>query len=518
VTRYTVDGFGQRTVLSSPDTGVSTFAFDGAGNLTSSTDARNAVTSYVYDVAGRVTRAGTGSFEYGPGGTVGAGRLTVMRDDSGRTEFGYDGFGRLISKTQTVTGPSVRTFKVGYTYGATGASTGHMSSVTYPSGNRIDIGYDSSGRPNTLRLLARGVAQPVFLLRGIVYRPFGAVNGWAWGDGTAQPSAYARVFDLQGNLVSYPLGYSGKNGVMRSLHYDAAGRITGTTHTGTARANALDQTYSYDDLDRLTGFNATGTSQRYAYDQNGNRSQITFGGTSYVYALSTTSNRLNATAGPAPRKINTYDKAGNLTGDGTISYTYGANGRMETASSAGVTTRYRYNGRGERVVKTSSAGTTYYVYDEQGHLLGEYDATGTPRQETIYLGDLPVAVIKPGVSGPAVYYVYTDHLHAPRVLTRASDQQMVWRWDHAGRLAYAGIAKVGSVLAASGAEASAFRQGMKGVFRLGAAKNWRPPDLSRYPTDEALRAAAGRTNPGMNAYGAGVAAAGAVGAMCGCPK
>jgi hypothetical protein len=85
-------------------------------------------------------------------------------------------------------------------------------------------------------------------------------------------------------------------------------------------------------------------------------------------------------------------------------------------------------------------------------------------------------------------------------------------------LAYAGIAKAGSVLAASGAEASAFRQGLKGLFRFGAAKNWRPPDLSKYPTDDALRAAAGRTNPGMNAYGAGVAAAGATGATCGCPN
>ncbi len=430
-TRYTVDGYGQRTVLSSPDTGVSTFAFDGAGNLTSSTDARNVVTSYVYDVTGRVTRAGTSSFEYGPAGTAGAGRLTVMRDDSGRTDFGYDGFGRLVSKTQNVTGPIVRTFKVGYAYGATGASTGHVSSVTYPSGNRIDIGYDSSGRQDSLQLLARGATQPVFLLSRIAYRPFGVVSGWTWGGGTSQSSAYTRTFDLQGNLVSYPLGYPGKNGVIRTLHYDAAGRIIGTTHTGTSRASALDQTYLYDDLDRLTGFNATSTSQRYAYDQNGNRSQITFGGASYGYTLSTTSNRLNASAGPAPRKINTYDKAGNLTSDGTISYTYGANGRMETAASAGVTTRYRYNGRGERVVKTSSASSTYYVYDEQGHLLGEYDATGTPRQETIYLGDLPVAVIKPGVSGPAVYYVYADHLDAPRVLIRASDQQMVWRWDHA---------------------------------------------------------------------------------------
>jgi RHS repeat-associated protein len=86
-----------------------------------------------------------------------------------------------------------------------------------------------------------------------------------------------------------------------------------------------------------------------------------------------------------------------------------------------------------------------------------------------------------------------------------------------GRLAYAGVAKAGSILAASGAEASAFRQGMKGLFRLGTAKNWRPPDLSKYATDEALRAASGRTNLGMNGYGAGVAAAGAAGATCGCP-
>ena len=192
----------------------------------------------------------------------------------------------------------------------------------------------------------------------------------------------------------------------------------------------LDQTCHYDDLDRLTGFDATGTSQRYIYDKNGNRSQITFGDVSYAYTLSTTSNRLNATAGPIPNKTNTYDGAGNLTGDGTINYTYGTNGRMETASTAGVTTRYRYNGRGERVLKTSSVDSRHYVYDEQGHLLGEYDAAGAPLQETVYLGDLPVVVMKPGASGPTVYNVYADHLQAPRVLTRASDNQIVWRWDH----------------------------------------------------------------------------------------
>ena len=89
----------------------------------------------------------------------------------------------------------------------------------------------------------------------------------------------------------------------------------------------------------------------------------------------------------------------------------------------------------------------------------------------------------------------------------------------ASRLAYAGIAKAGSMLAASGLRASLFRQQLKNVFRLGIAKNWRLPDISKYPTDEALRAAAGRTNPYINVYGAGVAAAGAYeGSGCGCSQ
>jgi RHS repeat-associated protein len=32
----------------------------------------------------------------------------------------------------------------------------------------------------------------------------------------------------------------------------------------------------------------------------------------------------------------------------------------------------------------------------------------------------------------SVNYVYTDHLDTPRVITRATDNQMVWRWENAG--------------------------------------------------------------------------------------
>lgn len=439
-TRYTVDGFGQHVALSSPDTGVSSAAFDGAGNLISNLDARGVSMSYAYDAAGRViasgvtgARAGRSSFEYGAPGSAAAGQLTVMRDDSGQTVFDYDGFGRLLTKTQTVTRNVSRSFGLRYAYGTGGPATGHVASLTYPSGNRIDIAYDGAGRPSSLTLLAADGTTSAPLLTQISYRPFGAVSGWTWGNSSAaSPNKYVREFDLEGKLISYPLGHPSNNGVIRTLHYDAVGRITGITHTGNAQASALDQTYYYDDLDRLTGFDAAAASQRYQYDQNGNRSQATFGSSTYTNSVSATSNRLNSTTGPAPAKTNTYDAAGNLLSDGTVRYTYNnANGRMDSASAGGISTLYRYNGRGERVIKTSSVNTSYYVYDEQGHLLGEYDASGKPIQETVYLGDLPVAVVSPGASGPAITYIYADHLQAPRVLTQASDNRMVWRWDQA---------------------------------------------------------------------------------------
>jgi len=72
-------------------------------------------------------------------------------------------------------------------------------------------------------------------------------------------------------------------------------------------------------------------------------------------------------------------------------------------------------------------------------LLGEYDANGAIRFETIYLGDVPVGVVKPGAtsgatanaaSTPNLYQVYADHLGAPRLITDTRDN-IVWRWDSA---------------------------------------------------------------------------------------
>jgi RHS repeat-associated protein len=85
------------------------------------------------------------------------------------------------------------------------------------------------------------------------------------------------------------------------------------------------------------------------------------------------------------------------------------------------------------------------------------------------------------------------------------------------RLGYAAAAKGISLAASSGAAASSGRNTLKVVFRGGFGRNWRKPDLAG-KTDAQLRVSAGKTNKAINAYGAGVAAAGAYGGSgCGCP-
>lgn len=443
-TTYTSDGLGNRPGLASPDTGSTARTFDLAGNVLTSTDARGKVTTYTYDALNRVTSISYGGgtptvleYDGGPSGAPNAiGRLTKMTDESGQTAYAYDQAGRLLSKVQTVThalGTVNRT--VGYAYDG----NGRLASLTYPSGNRVDYGYDTNGRVNKLTLRpsdsngGTDVATAIVLLDQIMYAPFGGVQSWVWGNSTeAAPNLYARTFDLDGRLVTYPLGT-----VMRTVTYDAASRITATTHTGTANAASYNQAFTYDGLGRLLTYTGSTGTQSYAYDATGNRTQLKIGASTYSNIIASASNRLASTSGPLPAKSNTFDAAGNLIGDGTVSYTYGEHGRMKTSVNAGVTTSYLYNGIGQRTSKTGTTiptGATAYVYDEQGHLLGEYDAAGAVLQETVFLDGLPVSVLKQAASGTplvattSVGYIYSDHINTLRAIMDAASNSVVWSW------------------------------------------------------------------------------------------
>jgi RHS repeat-associated protein len=454
VTSYSVNGLGERTTLSSPDTGVTGRTYDAAGRIATQTDARGTTVSFAYDSLNRVTLidypTGVDTANEYDGGVEPApfskGRLTKFTDESGSTSLTYDAFGRVLVKTQTV-GNLVRT--LAHEWGTTGNAKGRLTRLTYPSGNRLNYSYNAAGQISEISLnptnangVGTDITSTVILLTNLIYTPFGAVAGWQWGNHTgALPSQVARSYDMDGRLTSYPLGNLAQHGLIRTVVWDAANRITGYTHVNGSNApqTALNQTFTYDGLDRLTNWTTGATTQGYAYDNSGNRTSFALGASNYGFTSSPVSNKLINTTGPGPAKTNSYDLTGNLTTDGTAIFTYSDRGRLANAKVGLNTTSYLYNALEQRVKKTGpmaivATGTVTYMYDQSGKVVGEYDANNNVVSETVYLGSSPVALIKQisaGTTTTTPYYIYSDQIDTPRVIVRASDSMMVWRWDQA---------------------------------------------------------------------------------------
>ncbi|NIA54680.1 RHS repeat protein [Massilia sp. TW-1] len=429
VTTYTVDGLGNRSQLSSPDTHGTGYTVDEAGNVLTVTDARDKTTAFQYDALNRLIQAQYQSgvpskFEYdgGPGGpAIETGNLTRFTDESGSTTITHDMKGRVLTKTQTVsTGGSSAELTLQYSYGSTGSAIGKLETITYPSGARVNYRYDAGGRVTSVTVNPSDgsggtiASTEVPLLTDVAYTPTGNVQSWRWGN-SALP-IYQRMYDLDGRLTSYPTDPAG---TVRTVTYNAASLATAFTHAGGQSPAQYDQTFTYDTADRLTSFTQGGVTTTYTYDANGNRTQQT--GPSVIYTYDTTSNRLSSATFSTPRTYQ-YDAAGNRIADGLNTYTYSDRGRLAQVSGAAQLSMY-YNALGQRVLKAGAAQRIYYVYDEEGHTIGEYGQQYIGTVETVYLGDLPIAVLTPSL----ILYAFADHIGTPLVLALPYGQ-IAWDW------------------------------------------------------------------------------------------
>lgn len=445
-TRYTVDGLGKQSALASPDSGQTTRSFDSLGQLVTSKDARGVVSKYDYDPNNRLTQITYGNVPYQfvyDQGRYGKGRLSNLIYPAGQTDLEYDELGYLQSYTQRISAgkvaPNPVMLALGYEWGRTGTATGLMSSMTYPSGNRIEYGYDAAGRVNSLTLIPavsrqndqNGAPIPVALLREIGYRPFGPATSWVWGNSSElNRNSYARGFDLNGRVTIFPLGNVFNQGVMRTLSFDNVGRIRNMVDVGQGSPIQITQNFDYDDLDRLTSYSNGQTSYGYSYDASGNRTSATINGGTIPYTIDPLSNRFKGVSLNGNLVRVGQDAAGNQKSLHASSafFQYGPTGRIESVydSLSLASANYYYNSKGERI----NTGASVYFHDSNGRLVGEYDVNGNPLEETVFLGEQPVAILKttPG-QGTDVYYVYADHLNTPRWITRATDNQVVWRWD-----------------------------------------------------------------------------------------
>ena len=370
-TSYSYDGFGDLKKVTSPDTGTLQTTFDSAGNVHTATDARGSTANYSYDSANRVTQIGysdqTFTYSYDQG-VNGIGRLSGITDGSGQTNFSYDALGRIVRKQHVVGGVGLT---VGYTF-----QNSQLTSLTTPSGQQIAYSYDTAGRISGISV--NGTS----LLGSVQYNPFGPIEGWTWGNGTTM----TRSYDLDTRLVQV----------------QSAGTSTYTFNDDGSIASRSDDTeHDFSVVAGATNFSVGGTT-----------------------------NRLASTSGVSTQTYS-YDQAGNATtGTGGATFTYNGAGRLSSAVKSTTTAAFAVNAMGQRVSKSSSGGTTLFAYDEGGHLLGEYTQAGGLIEDTVWLADTPVATLRSNSGGTVdIYYVHTDHLNAPRRVTRPSDNTVVWRWS-----------------------------------------------------------------------------------------
>lgn len=99
-----------------------------------------------------------------------------------------------------------------------------------------------------------------------------------------------------------------------------------------------------------------------------------------------------------------YDLAGNVTSDGTHTYTYDGESRV-VSIDGGATAQMSYDIRNCRYKKVTGTGTTYYIW-ETGHVIAEYDGTGSVIADYVYANNRMIAK----VSGSVTQYFLSDRL------------------------------------------------------------------------------------------------------------
>jgi len=206
-----------------------------------------------------------------------------------------------------------------------------------------------------------------------------------------------------------------------SISYLPYGGITGLTY-----GNALSLTHGCDTQYRTSSIVVGSVLDRtYTYDANGNITSIDDGEaagnetleSAGIYSYDQGTNLLADMWREIP-VVYDYDENGNTISANNRTFTYDLSNRLITVQEGSTTLgQYVYNALNQRIKKTVQGQATIFHYDLQGHLIAETTESGTTLAEYIYLGDQPLAMIRPS---EALYYFHNDHLGTPQILTNDS--------------------------------------------------------------------------------------------------
>ena len=364
VTSYEYDPLNRIVSETYADNTTKEFMYDDAGNLTSRIDNNGAVTTYAYDDNGRL----------------------VLRDypDNNDDIFTWDSAGRMVSATNNYA-------FITYTYDAVNRMlsenlnsrltvyqydvVNRKRAITYPSGRIIEEEMDMRDRMYQIK-------EGTDILASYNYDPAGRLvrrdypqnatfseysynaNNWVTqlthGPGSFIDFAY--TFDNEGNRISEEHLHQPGNSMLAA--YDDIYRLVdykrGQLVANTIPASALHQVFNYDELGNRTTVIENGSSTSYSDNNMNEYTSIAGGGTVY----------------PA------YDDNGNMLTDGTFSYSYDFENRMDSVDD-GIIAQYSYDPLGRRISKIAGGNTINYYYDGQ-RVVEEQDGSGSSNATYVF--------------------------------------------------------------------------------------------------------------------------------------
>ena len=280
---------------------VESWTYDGMGNVLSHTDRKNQATMFSYDALNRAT-------------------LVSYADGSG-TQASYDAGNRVTQLLDTATGS--------LSWGYDGLN--HVTAAITPQAT-ISYTYDALGRRTSMTPAAQAIVN-------YVYDNANRLTSLSQGNETVQ------------------------------FGYDAANR-----RTSLIMPNNIGEIYAYDAANQLTGINYTTPTQTplgslvYSYDADGRQISKTGSFATDILPTPTTQNGvfdLNNRQTSYNGGTLSYDANGNLTNDGTNTYTWNARNQLSQITAGGaVQARYTYDALGRRTAKAIGGGAAMqYLYD-----------------------------------------------------------------------------------------------------------------------------------------------------------
>ncbi|MFZ5746954.1 MAG: RHS repeat-associated core domain-containing protein [Pseudomonadota bacterium] len=240
--------------------------------------------------------------------------------------------------------------------------------------------------------------------------------------------------------------------MLETIAYDAAGRRSGQSGGSTATS------YGYDGISRLAsltsdlGGSASDVVTTFAYNPASQIVTRTRSNTGYAFTGYVNVNRAYAvnglnqytSAGPA---VFGYDANGNLTSDGTTSYSYDVENRLIAASGSTSATLV-YDPLGRLYETSGSGGVTRFLYDGD-QLTAEYTSSGTLLRRYVHgVGEDDPLV---WYEGGSARWLHADHqgsivaasdASGATVAINAYDEYGIPKAGNVGRFQYTGQAWV----------------------------------------------------------------------------